>query len=432
MFSAALTAPRIRLNRHYPYSPTRETSFLNASADMKDRISLSSTSKMINTPKFGELSRQDALSFLEKHSAASLKSTISDVSFSPGSLEKVNSVAPNQGIILVCKHQDPADTLVGLNFSKNLNRKTSFFIDSGYFTKESNGDMWQAAGAMPVVRGGNNANLNQHLIKAASTPGSALILSPEGQLSFLSDKLLPFQKGIGEIARALNKKPVQVFPVIFEYKYTGDRQLTFQAFQVELDRLRQKSGEALPPSPESSLENQVLHVYQNRVTQNFPELTIPFSARQTHQLIESTIQNFEKELLGRSSNNPNLITRLNKVMGVLLQQKMQNTTTEAAEMTKAHFLKTRTLMMMLCFPDLAKLGSGKVSLETLGSMIQWLKYDLFDDFVPEIQDTTRSVTIKIGDPVPTSEATEPLQFTELIRKQMLALLKPPKQSAFKL
>jgi hypothetical protein len=173
--------------------------------------------------------------------------------YDPADLDRLRALAPYT-VLLTPNH--PTNTEPALMFHLSRVVRQPFFYLACRETFEPLWGLWGAiirrVGAFSVVRGTIDRASFRATREMLATPGSKVVIFPEGEVYSQNDSLLPFHAGVFQIAfwaledlrKAGHKdQPIYILPVALKYRFTRD---LMPEIGASLQRLERFTGASSP------------------------------------------------------------------------------------------------------------------------------------------------------------------------------------------
>ncbi|HVK04866.1 MAG TPA: lysophospholipid acyltransferase family protein [Armatimonadaceae bacterium] len=157
---------------------------------------------------------------------------LNHIDYDPADLETLKSLK-GERVMLTPNHPSHADPAVLFHLSTRVEQNFSYLACVEAFEKHGGLQGWliQRVGAYSVVRGTVDRASFRTTRETLVTPGSKLVVFPEGEVYSQNDSLMPFQSGTFQLAYwALDDlrkagqadAPLYVLPLALKYVYTRD------------------------------------------------------------------------------------------------------------------------------------------------------------------------------------------------------------------
>ncbi len=147
----------------------------------------------------------------------------------PDDLEILKNIPMDSGLILTANHSDEMDPKVVFELSRLCHRRFTFMINSEAFEEFHGLIGWflQHLGGFSVERGGNDQMARSYAVEVIKNDSDALVMFPEGEISYLNDLVQPFKTGVihmdlQAIAEARKTRPLwtaYLLPLAIKYRY---------------------------------------------------------------------------------------------------------------------------------------------------------------------------------------------------------------------
>lgn len=145
------------------------------------------------------------------------------VELPPADLHRLQALPPDAGLVMVANHSSPRDRWVMMELARRWGRPMQVMASHEAFQyRRWLGWLYQRIGAFSIQRGQANDPgklYAQRLVRDGIAP---LLMFPESEETFQTDKILPFKTGTASIAlsaAARSERPVMVVPVVMRYRY---------------------------------------------------------------------------------------------------------------------------------------------------------------------------------------------------------------------
>ena len=147
----------------------------------------------------------------------------------PRDLEIFKKIPKDSGSILAVNHSDETDPSVCIELSRRTHLRFTYMVNSEAFEESHGlyGWLLQRLGAFSVERGGSDQTARRYAVDVVKKGNDALVMFPEGEISYLNDLVQPFKTGavhIGLQAITENRKTnpswtAYLLPVAIKYYY---------------------------------------------------------------------------------------------------------------------------------------------------------------------------------------------------------------------
>lgn len=144
-------------------------------------------------------------------------------------IETLRTIPDNSGLILTANHPDAMDPRILIELSRRNNRRFTYMINAEAFNECHGlyGWLLQRLGDFSVKRGGDDLEARRYAVDVVKNGRDALVMFPEGEVSYLNDLVQPFKAGavhIGLQAIVENRKTnaswtAYLVPVAIKYRY---------------------------------------------------------------------------------------------------------------------------------------------------------------------------------------------------------------------
>jgi len=210
-------------------------------------------------------------------------------------LEILKNFPKDSGLILAANHSDEMDPRICIELSRRSHLRFTYMINSEAFEKLHGlyGWLLQRLGDFSVERGGNDLAARRYSVDIVKKGHGALVMFPEGEISYLNDLVQPFKTGVVHIGlQALTETretnpswTAYLLPVAIKYYYRKpiglilDKKIraiekrllihaSFFSFQEKIIRIMAKIVEPLglkseAPSPKQKYPSQSFIPEQN-------------------------------------------------------------------------------------------------------------------------------------------------------------------------
>ena len=146
-----------------------------------------------------------------------------------GDLKILDNIPKDSGLILTANHSDEMDPKVVFELSRLCHRRFTYMINSEAFEELHGIIGWflQHLGGFSVERGGNDQTARHYAVEVIKKNSDALVMFPEGEVSYLNDLVQPFKTGVihmdlQAIAEAQETNPLwtaYLLPIAIKYRY---------------------------------------------------------------------------------------------------------------------------------------------------------------------------------------------------------------------
>ncbi|MCK9604486.1 MAG: 1-acyl-sn-glycerol-3-phosphate acyltransferase [Candidatus Omnitrophica bacterium] len=147
----------------------------------------------------------------------------------PRDLEIIKTIPKDSGLILTANHSDGMDPRICIELSRRCHRRFTYMINAEAFQEWHGlyGWLLQRLGDFSVERGGNDQTARRYAVDVVKKGRDALIMFPEGEISYLNDLLQPFKTGavhiglqaITETRKTNSSWTAYLLPVAIKYYY---------------------------------------------------------------------------------------------------------------------------------------------------------------------------------------------------------------------
>ena len=144
-------------------------------------------------------------------------------------LEILKNLPKDSGLILTANHSDEADPRVCIELSRRLSLQFTYMINAEAFQQWHGlyGWLLQHLGDFSVERGGNDQTARRYAVDIIKKGHGALVMFPEGEISYLNDQVQPFKTGvihmglqaITETRKTNSSWTAYLVPVAIKYYY---------------------------------------------------------------------------------------------------------------------------------------------------------------------------------------------------------------------
>lgn len=112
-------------------------------------------------------------------------------------LEILKTIPKDSGLILAANHSDGMDPRICIELSRRSHRRFTYMINAEAFEEWHGlyGWLLQRLGDFSVERGGNDQAARRYAVDVVKKGQAALIMFPEGEVSYLNDLVQPFKTG---------------------------------------------------------------------------------------------------------------------------------------------------------------------------------------------------------------------------------------------
>jgi len=113
-------------------------------------------------------------------------------------LEIFETIPKDSGFILAANHSDEIDPRIFIELSRRTHLRFTYMINSEAFQKWHGlyGWLLQRLGDFSVERGGNDQAARRYAVDVVKKGHGALVMFPEGEISYLNDLVQPFKTGV--------------------------------------------------------------------------------------------------------------------------------------------------------------------------------------------------------------------------------------------
>ena len=116
----------------------------------------------------------------------------------PRDLEILKAIPKDSGLILAANHSDEMDPRVCIELSRRSHLRFTYMINAEAFEEWHGlyGWLLQHLGDFSVERGGSDQAARRYAVDIVKKGHGALVMFPEGEISYLNDLVQPFKTGI--------------------------------------------------------------------------------------------------------------------------------------------------------------------------------------------------------------------------------------------
>jgi len=116
----------------------------------------------------------------------------------PRDLEILKTIPKDSGLILAANHSDEIDPRVCIELSRRSHRRFTYMINAEAFEEWHGiyGWLLQRLGDFSVERGGGDQTARRYAVDVVKKGHDALVMFPEGEISYLNDLVQPFKTGV--------------------------------------------------------------------------------------------------------------------------------------------------------------------------------------------------------------------------------------------
>ena len=147
----------------------------------------------------------------------------------PSGLKILKTIPKHSGLILAANHSDEMDPRVCMELSRRSHRQFTYMVNSEAFEecRGINGWWLQRLGCFSVERGGNDQAARRYALDIVKKGHDALVMFPEGEISYLNDLVQPFKTGavhlgLQAITETRETDPswtAYLLPIAIKYRY---------------------------------------------------------------------------------------------------------------------------------------------------------------------------------------------------------------------
>ncbi len=144
-------------------------------------------------------------------------------------LEILKTIPKDSGLILAVNHSDEMDPRVCIELSRRSHRRFTYMANSEAFEEWHGIAGWwlQRLGGFSVERGGSDQVAMRYAVDVVKKGHDALVMFPEGEISYLNDLVQPFKIGvvymglqaITETRKISSLWTAYLLPVAIKYRY---------------------------------------------------------------------------------------------------------------------------------------------------------------------------------------------------------------------
>jgi len=144
-------------------------------------------------------------------------------------LDILKTIPKDSGLILTANHSDGMDPRICIELSRRCHRRFTYMINAEAFEEWHGlyGWLLQRLGDFSVERGGNDQAARRYAVNVVKKGHDALIMFPEGEVSYLNDLVGPFKTGavhiglqaITETRKTNSSWTAYLLPVAIKYYY---------------------------------------------------------------------------------------------------------------------------------------------------------------------------------------------------------------------
>ncbi len=115
----------------------------------------------------------------------------------PRELKGLKGMAKDRGLVLIVNHADETDVKVCLEVARLSRCRFTYMVNSEAFEEWHGFAGWflERMGGFSVERGGNDQTAMRYAVDVVRQGQGALVLFPEGEISYLNDLMQPFKAG---------------------------------------------------------------------------------------------------------------------------------------------------------------------------------------------------------------------------------------------
>jgi 1-acyl-sn-glycerol-3-phosphate acyltransferase len=147
----------------------------------------------------------------------------------PRDLEILKTIPKDSGLVLAVNHSDEMDPRVCIELFRRCHLRFTYMINAEAFEEWHGMYGWllQSLGGFSVERGGGDQAARRYAVDVVKKGHGALIMFPEGEISYLNDLVQPFKTGVVHIGlqaitetRETNSSwTAYLLPVAIKYRY---------------------------------------------------------------------------------------------------------------------------------------------------------------------------------------------------------------------
>ncbi|MBN1689214.1 MAG: 1-acyl-sn-glycerol-3-phosphate acyltransferase [Candidatus Omnitrophica bacterium] len=144
-------------------------------------------------------------------------------------LEILKSIPKDSGLILAANHSDEMDPRIFIELARRSHLRFTYMINSEAFEQGHGlyGWLLQRLGDFSVERGGGDQAARRYAVDIVKKGHGALVMFPEGEISYLNDRVQPFKTGavhmglqaITETRKTDASWTAYLLPVAIKYYY---------------------------------------------------------------------------------------------------------------------------------------------------------------------------------------------------------------------
>lgn len=144
-------------------------------------------------------------------------------------LEILKTIPKNSGLILAANHSDEMDPRVCIELARRSHLRFTYMINAEAFEEWHGlyGWLLQRLGDFSIERGGDDQTARRYAVDIVKKGHGALVIFPEGEISYLNDLVQPFKTGavhlglqaITETRKTDPSWTAYLLPVAIKYRY---------------------------------------------------------------------------------------------------------------------------------------------------------------------------------------------------------------------
>src|SRR5208283_4845246 len=147
----------------------------------------------------------------------------------PNELKILKTIPKHSGLILAANHSDEMDPRVCIELSRRSHRRFTYMMNTEAFEEYHGMAGWwlQRLGCFSVERGGSDQAAKRYAVDVVKKGHDALVMFPEGEISYLNDLVQPFKTGVVHMGLQAITETLEVhspwtaylLPVAIKYRY---------------------------------------------------------------------------------------------------------------------------------------------------------------------------------------------------------------------
>jgi len=147
----------------------------------------------------------------------------------PRDLEILENFPKDSGLILIVNHSDEMDPRICIELARRCHRRFTYMVNAEAFEEWHGlyGWLLQHLGDFSVERSGNDQTARHYAIDVVKKGRDALVMFPEGEISYLNDLVQPFKTGVVHLGlqtimetRQINSSwTAYLLPIAIKYYY---------------------------------------------------------------------------------------------------------------------------------------------------------------------------------------------------------------------